>query len=342
MTRIKSFKLLTIRPGRARWGSAHVEQLQCVAEEITSSGFNLTDSFEQADQVVIFEDATCKQPQYIGELLRSELAPHLSRCYTYNFDASPVSLFPGVYVSLPRQHFDARLHRAGVYLGEYNEFVSRIGPTTEEPKFLFSFRGSQSHPLRRSIFVEIGSTPRSPITRTYNWFDHNEEQKREYVQEIRSSRFVLCPRGVGTTSARIFETMQLGRVPVIISDDWVPPAGPDWTSFAVFIPEEKISNTAAMIRMHEEHAASMGAKARVAWEQWCSPQCRARQFIADVTALHRMRPSGSDCRFMKQKWTSQQFRRAQGWCVDQKLAQKSKQFVRQVIDMNWGYHRRTC
>src|SRR2546423_4170060 len=37
----------------------------------------------------------------------------------------------------------------------------------------------------------------------------------------KASKFILCSRGVGTSSVRLFDTMRMGRVPVILSDQWL-------------------------------------------------------------------------------------------------------------------------
>jgi len=66
--------------------------------------------------------------------------------------------------------------------------------------------------------------------------------------------------------------MELGRVPVILSDSWVPPAGPLWSRFSLSIPEESIDDIPAFIEAHLHRAEEMGKLARTEWEQWFSPE----------------------------------------------------------------------
>src|SRR5438309_4407785 len=56
---------------------------------------------------------------------------------------------------------------------------------------------------------------------------------RRYAELAKASKFILCPRGLSASSIRLFETMRMGRVPVILSDDWLPPLGPRWNDFAI-------------------------------------------------------------------------------------------------------------
>ena len=54
-----------------------------------------------------------------------------------------------------------------------------------------------------------------------------EERRHRFREVLEASKFVLCPRGQGTSSIRLYETLASGRVPVIIADDWVARRGPD-------------------------------------------------------------------------------------------------------------------
>jgi len=56
---------------------------------------------------------------------------------------------------------------------------------------------------------------------------------KEYAKAILNSQFVLCPAGWGPATYRLFETMEMGRVPVTLSDEWVPPPGPRWDEFSI-------------------------------------------------------------------------------------------------------------
>ncbi|CAK7353214.1 unnamed protein product [Dovyalis caffra] len=65
-----------------------------------------------------------------------------------------------------------------------------------------------------------------------------------YIQHMKSSKFCICPRGHEVNSPRIVEAIFHECVPVIISDNFVPPFFEvlDWESFAVIILEKDIPN----------------------------------------------------------------------------------------------------
>ena len=93
-----------------------------------------------------------------------------------------------------------------------------------------------------------------------------------YSKLIQESKFVLCPRGNGTSSIRLFEAMKLGRAPVVISDNWVPPSGPDWNSFSITIPENEIGQIPRLLEEIEDKSVEMGRRAEIEWNNWFSNQ----------------------------------------------------------------------
>ena len=58
-----------------------------------------------------------------------------------------------------------------------------------------------------------------------------------YSEIIEKSYFTLCPRGYGKTSFRLYEAMQLGSVPIYISDEhWLPYTELiNWSEFCIIL-----------------------------------------------------------------------------------------------------------
>jgi hypothetical protein len=113
----------------------------------------------------------------------------------------------------------------------------------------------------------------------------------QHAEAILDSQFVLCPAGCGPSSYRLFESMEMGRVPVILSDDWVPPPGPRWDEFSVRVPERFVGEISSILSMFSDRHEVMGRQARLAWEQWfAKPVCfhRLIELCADIqaTPLH--------------------------------------------------------
>jgi Exostosin family len=93
---------------------------------------------------------------------------------------------------------------------------------------------------------------------------------RRYAEMIKASKFILCPRGFSVSNVRLFDTMRMGRVPVILSDQWIEPAGPSWHKFSIRIGERKLDRILPTLEEREGEAIEMGRLARAQWEDWFS------------------------------------------------------------------------
>ena len=150
---------------------------------------------------------------------------------------------------------------------------------TATPKdLLFSFAGRCSHRVRRKLFAQNFNRADVLVEDTSS-YDHfaadtktREDARRRYWQMAARSKYGLCPRGAGTSSMRIFEMMEAGIAPVIIADDWLPPVGPAWEEFALFVPENEISSIYEKMKAHEDEYVDRGHLARRTWEQYFSPE----------------------------------------------------------------------
>lgn len=184
---------------------------------------------------------------------------------------------PGIYLSLPAPLFDPARHRAYAYPVLMNELVNDELFSTENftPELLFSFVGTLTHPVRRAILALAHERGHVEENRVNMFTTTNEaigERKQRFAQILRNSKFVLCPRGMGTASIRLFETLRAGRVPVIISDDWVAPVGPDWDSCSLRVRENQVASLPALLEDCEARWPAMSQAARATYEEWFGPQ----------------------------------------------------------------------
>jgi hypothetical protein len=266
-------------------------------------GSAAVDSFDEADVALYIESAPVKFRDYPRRLLATEpVQRDPGRCFTFDFSDWPTPFLPGLYVSLSRSRFDERRTRAVTYwLGPPDP---RLEPAGDEPRLLASFRGAASSELRERLFgQDLG--PRVSITRTeWRWGSARDPAEREaYARELQDSAFVLCPRGNATTTLRLFETMQAGRVPVVIADDWVAPRMIAWDDLALQVREADVPRLPEILERAEPMAVSMGRRAREEWEQWCRPgEPALRQFLGELSALVAGRPDVDPG-----EWTSHRF-----------------------------------
>ena len=158
---------------------------------------------------------------------------------------------------------------------------------------LFFYAGRLSHPVRKRLMKL--RFPEGDVvmedTSTYNHFQTDEinqqAAKARYWQLAQRAKFGLCPRGAGTSSVRLFELMEAGISPVIIADDWVPPIGPKWEEFALFVPEREIASLYKAVQEHENEWIERGHKARQAYETWFAPQVYWRFLIQSIQVIQK-------------------------------------------------------
>lgn len=215
------------------------------------------------------------------------------------FCANPfvIPLLPGVYAGVEKRWSSART-RPGFYLGRTrNEFTTYSPPAPDLP-YLFSFMGSiRNAPIRCKLATL--SHPRSFFQNTTEDFDrilHRKMERRErldydrrYAELSKASKFVLCPRGLSVSSIRLFETMRMGRVPIIISDQWVPPVGPHWEKFSIRIKERDFAHIPSLLEQRESEGVAMGELARKQWEEWFSDEVVFHRLVESCLDIRRER-----------------------------------------------------
>lgn len=219
------------------------------------------------------------------------------KCFLFCSHAFVIPFLPGVYSSIEKQYASNRA-RAGFHVPELqNEFTSFAPPTDDLP-YLFSFMGSTANaPVRRAIgrlhhARMFFRDTRSEFERVLRGRMNTREQRdyhRQYVEVTKASRFVLCPRGLGTATIRLFETMRMGRVPVILSDQWLAPAGPDWDACSVRLAEADVAQIPSLLERLEEKALEMGLRAHREWSDWFSDEVAFHRVVEECLAIKRER-----------------------------------------------------
>lgn len=105
--------------------------------------------------------------------------------------------------------------------------------------------------------------------------DKKEEMILEFEQISNQSKFILCPRGGGLNSMRFFETMSIGKIPILISDFAKLPLEKeiDYSKFVVRVPENKIKNIKEYIDdfMFKVDIKQASVLSRSMWLNYFSP-----------------------------------------------------------------------
>ncbi|MDP2895370.1 MAG: exostosin family protein [bacterium] len=101
----------------------------------------------------------------------------------------------------------------------------------------------------------------------------------EYVHNMVESDYILCARGAGNFSYRLYETLCCGRIPVFINTDCVLPYDVDieWKKYCVWVDESELPLIAEKLanfhsNLSPQDFGHLQHECRRLWEQWLSPE----------------------------------------------------------------------
>jgi hypothetical protein len=109
-------------------------------------------------------------------------------------------------------------------------------------------------------------------------YNTSPEYRREFVENMLTSDYVLCTRGWGNFSFRLYEALALGRVPIFVDTDCVLPAEDaiDWRSLCVWVDECDIAELPHLVHdvhhsMSNDELVQRQRRCRTVWETFLSP-----------------------------------------------------------------------
>lgn len=254
----------------------------------------LVDRPEAADIVVFVGTA---RPNYADVTTSSIYRQFRDKAVLFHSADRGIPLLPGLYTCLERRRLGLRpAALAGFYLRVTENRSLEIEDEIDHAKYLYSFIGNaRNHPVQAAI---CGLRDPRAYLRDSSGDDHqqddgvggaNRDRGLHYREVMASSKFVLCPRGIGVSSWRLFETLRAGRVPVVLSDDWVRPPGPDWDACCLFVPEAQVGALPRLLAEAEPRAVAMGAAARREWERWYAEENVFHTAVEQLLLAHQMR-----------------------------------------------------
>lgn len=277
-----SVHVLSAAPGGSADPKARLDLDQMLASgrADTFGTHGMVDDPALADLILFVE--TSGSAGYYFEAVRRHpvYRRYKAKCYLLSSTDRVIPFLPGVFASIERRWYWPSWTRAGHYLGVSEKPGLQYDPEAT-PIRLYSFVGTAAaHPVRSRILqldhadgqVFDAGAEALEVAAGKRPAPSPSEYLERYARSIHESAFVLCPRGGGTSSFRLYETMMLGRVPVIVSDQMVMPIGPRWDDFALRVPESDVDRIPAVLEERRDQAVAMGSLAREAWLHWFSPQ----------------------------------------------------------------------
>ncbi|KAG5547437.1 hypothetical protein RHGRI_013207 [Rhododendron griersonianum] len=144
-----------------------------------------------------------------------------------------------------------------------------LGGKPPSKRNIFAFYAGNIHGYLRPILLKYWKD-KDPDMKILGPMPPGVASKMNYIQHMKSSKYCICPKGYEVNSPRVVESIFYECIPVIISDNFVPPFFEvlDWGSFSVIlaekdipklkdillsIPEEKYLNMQLAVRKVQKH-----------------------------------------------------------------------------------------
>ncbi len=254
---------------------------------------------------------------------RSQAKPGLEsrfpdRTLTWDGTDFPSGRLPGLYAGLPRGLFEPGRHSTFCYPFRWNREIRPRPP--QEAVQLAGFLGAVTSPLRARLIAELGEQPGFAIAEAPSLWTRMDDpaalaQKRIYADHLAGCRFALCPRGNGVSSYRLFEALETGRVPVVLSDRYQPPDHPAWPSCVLQPSEHRLDQLPALLADADRDWPARAAAARTYWEENYADDRMASTLATALAALLPARPHGPQHRARLLRFSLRQGARDAARCL---------------------------
>lgn len=122
--------------------------------------------------------------------------------------------------------------------------------------------------LARSPLVETRFVVRKRYRGGATSAEARDKTTREFYQNIAETDYTLCVRGGGNFSKRFYETLAMGRIPMLLDTDCLLPFEPelDWNKYIVRVPREQLRSLPYEVA---KHFATLGETGLAASKRAC-------------------------------------------------------------------------
>nr|KAJ0204295.1 hypothetical protein LSAT_V11C500281940 [Lactuca sativa] len=135
------------------------------------------------------------------------------------------------------------------YIRTSEDPVKDLGGKLPSERPILAFFAGGMHGNLRPILLRQWHD-KEPDMKIFGPMARDVESKAKYRMYMKSSKYCICARGYEVFTPRIVEAVYYECVPVIISDDYVPPFFEflDWEGFSVFVLEKDVGNLSRILR----------------------------------------------------------------------------------------------
>lgn len=155
-----------------------------------------------------------------------------------------------------------------------------LGLNYEQPQSVFSplyLRNKILNTIKKSVGLESNFILRDRYRAGAITEKARANTKMEYLENLQNSDYIICVRGSGNFSVRLYETLAMGRIPVFINTDCILPKlkGTDWSKHVVWVEVNNLEHVnEAILDFHgpltRDDFREIQFKNRKLWEEQLS------------------------------------------------------------------------
>ncbi|KAL0698088.1 hypothetical protein Bca4012_054210 [Brassica carinata] len=214
--------------------------------DMISSKYNFWNKTGGSDHFLVacHDWAPSETRQYMANCIRALCNSDVSEGFVFGKDVA----LPETTILVPRRPLRA--------LG---------GKPTSQRHILAFFAGGM-HGYLRPLLLQTWGGNRDPDMKIFSEIPKSKGKNKSYMEYMKSSKYCICPKGHEVNSPRVVEALFYECVPVIISDNFVPPFFEviNWESFAVFVLEKDIPDLKKiLVSISEERYREMQMRVKM-------------------------------------------------------------------------------
>jgi hypothetical protein len=158
----------------------------------------------------------------------------------------------------------------------------------------FGFCGGITHHLRQDVLSIIYNSKEIKsdlIIRQGFWAPElsKDEARIQFLNNMINNTFIICIRGAGNFSYRLYESMMMGRIPIIIDSDSIFPFDDviDYNSFSFRIDHREFINIIKILKdisnkLSDNDIMDMQKNSRNIWREYMSPEGWIKNFKKEL------------------------------------------------------------
>lgn len=141
-----------------------------------------------------------------------EISRKFKKVFCINKSSNMSNTF-GIPIGLTNDCDDSPIHR--IY-GNKKVLIDTMNKSLEKTNLAYLNFNISNYPIERQFVYNLFSDK--------NWvksgnIDVSIDGRRKFLEELKSSKFVFCPRGNGIDTHRLWETLYVGSIPIVKYED---------------------------------------------------------------------------------------------------------------------------